>query len=209
MSENERHCGYRYGRVLIETDRILNPQFDDAVVYLSGAQIEMLRNVTQYLRRRETYVTEYNPGYYLAPTVEDYDEILAIVADLEETLMGNENVIWGYKDTYSAMDDNNYLATGFITRETLPVPPGYVYVITGITAQFSTGAASSMYIYLTMAAGDVLLAADISASVGVPLSVIGAYPLRAGQYVKVGFNITTQPCHVYIYVSGYKMKVPS
>lgn len=98
MGESVRRRKYRYDRVLIETDRVLNPQFDDAVVYLTGAQIEMLRNVSQYLNRLDTYVTEYNPGYYIAPTAVDYDAILEIVADLEETLMGNPNTIWGYKE---------------------------------------------------------------------------------------------------------------
>jgi len=96
MSESERRRKYRYNRVMIETERILDPQFNDAVVFLTGAQIEMLRNVTQYLNRLDTYVSEQFLGYYLAPTVEDYDSILEIVADLEETLMGNENVIFGY-----------------------------------------------------------------------------------------------------------------
>ena len=100
MSESERRRKYRYDRVLIETARVLSSTFDDAVVYLSGVQLEMLRNVTQYLRRLDTYVTEYNPGYYLTPTIADYDDILAIVADLEEVLMGNPNTIWGYNEPY-------------------------------------------------------------------------------------------------------------
>ena len=129
MSESERRRKYQYGRILIETTRVLDPQFDDAVVYLTGAQIEMLRNVSQYLNRLDTYVTEYNPGYYLAPTVADYDDILEIVADLEEALMGNPNTIWGYYDRL--YDDKHYwfAAGGNYTLKSDVVPAGYVYRI--------------------------------------------------------------------------------
>lgn len=112
MSENERRRKYHYNRVLIETERILSPEFSDAVVFLSGAQVEMLRNVTQYLNRLDTYVTEYNPGYYLAPTADDYDDILEIVADLEEVLMGNPNTLFGFNDVVAYQASNGSADAG-------------------------------------------------------------------------------------------------
>lgn len=127
MSESERRRGYRYNRVLIETERILDPQFDDALVFLTGAQIEMLRNVTQYLNRLDTYVSEQFLGYYLAPTVEEYDSILEIVADLEETLMGNPNTIWGYKDRYNESLAEEGIGAGFTYVLGTEVPEGKVY----------------------------------------------------------------------------------
>ena len=129
MSENERRRKYAYNRVLIETGRILYPGFDDAVVFLTGAQIEMLRNVTQYLNRLETYVTEYNPGYYIAPTVEDYDNILEIVADLEETLMGNPNTIWGFTERWSVAHLGTSIGGAYTDAVTAAVPAGQVYVL--------------------------------------------------------------------------------
>ena len=129
MSETERRRTYRQDRVLIESERVLDPQYADAVVFLSGAQIEMLRNATQYLRRIETYVKEHETGYYLTPTVEDYDSILAIVADLEETLMGNPNTIWGYEDRWSVGDMGTSTGTGYTDAEIPAVPAGYVYVL--------------------------------------------------------------------------------
>lgn len=132
MSESTRRRKYRYDRVLIESARILSPQFDDAVLYFTGAQIEMLRNVSQYLNRLETYVTEYASGYYLAPTVEDYESILEIVADLEETLMGNPNTLWGYKETYR--DSNAWPDAGAGTQHLTfdSIPSGSVGILEGV-----------------------------------------------------------------------------
>lgn len=88
MSEDWRRKSYYRPRVLLDTARILAPQFDDELLCITGPQIEMLRNLTQYLRRRSTFASEYHDNHYLAPTNAEWDTIQAIVADLEETLMG-------------------------------------------------------------------------------------------------------------------------
>ena len=129
MVDTERLRKYHYNRVLIESARILSPQFADAVVFLSGAQIEMLRNVSQYLNRLDTYVSEYQPGYYLVPTDEDFDDILEIVADMEETLMGNPNTIWGYEDRWMEYKGVESTGAGTTYVSTNAVPAGYVYVL--------------------------------------------------------------------------------
>lgn len=129
MSESERRRKYRYNRVLIESERILDPQFHDAVVFLSGAQVEMLRNVTQYLNRQDTYAAEQFLGYYLTPTDADYDDILEIVADLEETLMGNPNTIWGYADRWYQHKTANSTGEAYTDVYSDAVPAGYVYVV--------------------------------------------------------------------------------
>lgn len=134
MSESERRRNYRYNRVLIESARVLAPQFDDAVVFLTGAQIEMLRNVTQYLNRLDTYVDEHNLGYYLTPDAADYDDILEIVADLEETLMGNPNTIWGYSDRLSESVGKQLTADGTYNRILFTVPAGKVYIVNQVSS---------------------------------------------------------------------------
>ncbi len=183
MSESERRRKYRWDRVLIETDRLFTPQFEDAVVYLTGAQLEMLRNTTQNLRRQETYVSEYAIGYYLTPTVADYDSILAIVSDLEEVLMGNPNTIWGYNERWSWSDIAVSDGSPSTAVSTDDIPEGMVYVVEywsiqqrggvslGTVVQI-IGGISTPYIYqapnlpddelvyetthLTLAAGDTL-----------------------------------------------------
>ena len=88
MGDEWRRKTYYRPRVLIDTSRILDPQFPDSLLCITGAQIEMLRNLTQYLHRRSTFVSEQQGQYYLAPTNEEWDSLEAIVADLEDTLMG-------------------------------------------------------------------------------------------------------------------------
>lgn len=92
MSDTWRRKAYYRPRVLIETERVLDPQYPDYLLCITGSQIEMLRNLTQYLHRRSSFVGERFDGYYLAPTNDEWDDIEAIVADLEETLMGCEDI---------------------------------------------------------------------------------------------------------------------
>lgn len=93
MSEDWRRKDYYKTRVLIDTARVLDPQFKDGLLCITGAQNELLRNLMQYLKRRSTFASEYHPGYYLAPTIAEWDELQAIVADLEETLMGCDDLV--------------------------------------------------------------------------------------------------------------------
>lgn len=92
MGDEWRRKTYYRPRVLIDTSRILDPQFPDSLLCITGAQIEMLRNLTQYLHRRSTFASEYQDQYYLAPTNEEWDSLEAIVADLEDTLMGCDEI---------------------------------------------------------------------------------------------------------------------
>jgi len=88
MAEAWRRKTYYKPRVLIDVERVLDPQYDDALLCITGAQLELLRNLAQYLHRRSTFVSENHEGYYLVADNDDWDDIQAIVADLEETLMG-------------------------------------------------------------------------------------------------------------------------
>lgn len=87
MATNWRRKTYYRTRVLLDTQHILAPTFSDCVVCLTGPQLEMMRNLTQYLHRRSTFADGYETDYYLAPTEAEWDDIQAIVADLENTLM--------------------------------------------------------------------------------------------------------------------------
>lgn len=78
---------YVEGRVLIETDRVLNPQFKSTVVEVSGAQLEILRNLMMYPNQESTFVSTYENQHYLMPTVDEWNILSAVVADLEEKLM--------------------------------------------------------------------------------------------------------------------------
>lgn len=88
MSEVELRKAYYHDRVLIEAERVFDPQFADSLICLTGEDLELLRNLTTYLHCRATFVGVYYDGYYLMPDDEDWDDLQAIVASLEEKLMG-------------------------------------------------------------------------------------------------------------------------
>jgi len=92
MSESWRIKKYYDKRVLIDTVRVLDPQFPSTLICLDGAELEMLRNLTQYLHRRSTFAQGYETGYYLAPDNDDWDIIESLVANLEEKLMGCDEI---------------------------------------------------------------------------------------------------------------------
>ena len=93
MSESWRCKTYYNPRVLIDTERVLNPAFDDTLICITGAQVEMLRNLTQYLHRRSTFAEGYEDTHYLSPDNADWDTIQSIVADLEDILMGCPDIV--------------------------------------------------------------------------------------------------------------------
>jgi len=78
---------YYNPRVTVETSRILDTTFPDMLVCLTGAQVELLRNMCAYLSRRSTFVSEAHEQYYLAPSNEEWDSLQEIVAELEYKLM--------------------------------------------------------------------------------------------------------------------------
>lgn len=93
MTEDWQRKKYYKPRVLIDANRVLSSSFDDIWVCLTGAELEMLRNLTQYLHRHSTFVLDYASHYYITPGNEDWDTIQQIVANLEEKLMGCEDLL--------------------------------------------------------------------------------------------------------------------
>lgn len=75
--------------MLISTEDVLESPFPDALLCLSGGQLNILRNLLQYAHRRANFVTEYEAVSYLTPTTEEWDDIQALVADLEDQAMGD------------------------------------------------------------------------------------------------------------------------
>lgn len=128
MGETWRKKTYYKPRVLISTERILDPQYEDGLLCITGAQLEMLRNLTQYLKRRSTFAEDYHTEYYLSPSTEDWDSIQAIVANLEETLMGCEELMQVFTDMLTAMQcvcDRTNAVPG-LTPGTGPIVDVYV-----------------------------------------------------------------------------------
>ena len=102
MSDPLRRHKYAFNRILIPAARILSPEFNAAYVLLTGSHVEILRNLLDYANRETTFVDAYHDGYYISPDSDDWDDIRAIVADLEEVLMGT---VLGPYDAYVYVRD--------------------------------------------------------------------------------------------------------
>lgn len=87
MSESWRRKTYNEHRSLLLISDILECPYPGAWVCLDGAHLAMLRNMCQYLHYRSTWVSEYHEQYYIAPSNEEWDDIQAVVAELEGRLM--------------------------------------------------------------------------------------------------------------------------
>lgn len=207
MSEAERRRGYSDPRVLLETARVLDPQFSDGVLYITGAQLEMLRSLCQYLRRPGTFVTEYSEGFYLTPTTEEWDDLQAIVADLEETLMGNPNTLWGYVDRWVEQVSEQEATAGTNILSFAEVPEGYVYTL-DLLGAVDVNTAVSIVFQVT----DGVVGCDFVPSTPMaPGAWLWQFPivlsLKAGDVVKVIFYGCTLGDDLYARLWGTMMSV--
>ena len=138
MDEEQGWLKYHYDRILIESSRIITPTLPGCTVVLNGAQVEMLRNVAHYLDRRSTFVSEYGALTYETPDDNDWDDIRAQVADLEEKLMGDLNVPWGYNDVYGQIETDTVTVAGTNILTFDAVPTGEIRKLTGCSGYCST-----------------------------------------------------------------------
>jgi len=209
MTESERRASYNNVRILIESSRILNPQFSDGVLHFTGAQIELLRNVAQYLDRPTTFVAQYEPQYYITPDSDDWDSITEIVASLQEILMGNNNVIFGYSDRWHENLGNTAGADGTYQSATGPVPNGYVYVLQHIYITNETGARGKATVYAQDDVSLVKLNVTIAPGQNEITDWTGSVTLRYGDRAGVTMESCLTGDVLNAHLWGYKMQVPT
>jgi hypothetical protein len=89
---------YREDRVLLNYRLFLPDEKPGQAVYLTFPELNMLRNMCEYLDRRSTWVYKYFDTFYDAPDDTDWDMIQGLVAELEEKLMPNQITPWGFTD---------------------------------------------------------------------------------------------------------------
>lgn len=230
MSETEQRRGFRAGRVLIEAARVLDPQFEDSLVCLTGAELELLRNVCAYLHRRETYVDTYHGGYYMMPDDEDFDDVQAIVAGLEEKLMGCAEMeallesIDGYLSNI-AFDTNllnlgrpklvvndfgSKVSTGageqFILFDI--VPEGYVCQVQAIRGINLTNTGTTMQVQCLFGANWRDVNTDINMTVLLPYGLSVPMILEAGQGMRLRFTGSTSSDVLIGMLFAYNIEQP-
>ena len=207
MSEEQQNLAYRYDRILIESDDILTPSFAGSTVVLSGAQIELLRNVVHYLDRRSTFVEKYNTLNYTTPDNDNWDDISQIVSDLEEKLMGDLNVPWGFTDRwYENLGDADADAGDYLKLSTA-VPSGFVYVLEALSIRNKTGSRGAVYLSVSSGTGYTFLLTNDTPTVLVPDVYNGRLTMKAGDQVRIYMADCILHDAIDASVWGYKMLV--
>lgn len=201
--------GYRDGAILIEAARILTPQFNSATITLTGAQVELLRNATAVFHEERTFVSTYHDTYYYTATTADFDSISAIVASLEEKLMGDINTPWGYYEQLFTREDHTAVAAGTFPQTHPEVPPGEVWVVTGVSINTDTTGST---IYTEIDTG--IIKPDIAAP-GQPVNGVAMIPtiipvfLHEGDAIYFLWTGVVIDQRLITDVLGYKMLVPA
>lgn len=208
MFDIVRRRSYDERRILIDSARVLDSPFDDALVYLSGAQLELLRNLTQYLHRQDTYVATYFDNHYLTPDLDAWDAIQAIVADLEETLMGNPNTIWGYYERWIEAKDEYGSGTDDVYVSMTSVPAGEVWVLEQAYTYHMADSTKNVVCY-AYGDGDYFYFCRVPAlSPNIYERWQGRMVLSEGDHVVSWVTSPGDGKLVRFRVMGYKMKVP-
>jgi len=200
---------YRRDVVLLEASRILNPQFNAQGIWLSGAQVELLRNTTDVLNKQTTFVDEYHAGYYLTATNEDFDDIQAIVADLERKLMGNDNVMWGYSDRFYTQEDDTVAVGTTKTQNHTVVATGYVHRVLGFSLT-SDKSVPSVIVFANFGGVNITVGGPFALTANV-YKIVSPFDLvlKTSDYVLVSWGGLAVPQRIISNVWGYKMKVPA
>lgn len=195
-------------RVLVNAKTFLNTEFHDAVLFFTGGHIELMRNLVAYAARRTTWVSDYYIGYYLSPDDTDWDLIQRRVAELEYTLMGNNNVIWGYEDTLRIKVVEPDAIAGTNILETGAVPEGKVWLVNLIRGWNATSQSSSTNIGVYSAGSNYPLDDLVTPPSGSDVRFTGHLPLKEGDKVRFTSWGTTLNDDLYLIVVGSIMDLP-
>lgn len=208
MTEEYRYR-YRSDRVLLDYRQFLPDEGPGQAVFLTYSELQMLRNMAEYLHRRETWVSQYSSGeYYDGPDDTDWDMIEALVAEMELKLMPNDITPWGYTDRLAAVDNHVMIGAGDYVLAICTVPDGYIYVINAIYSNDTETAIQQQHQCYAGAIG-YTVHAETPVSAGIPVihSPV-SYVLKAGDSVKVYFIGAQNDDLLIGALWGYKMAVP-
>lgn len=203
-----KHVAPEY-RVLVNAKTFLNPDFSDACLFFTGGQIELMRNLMQYANRRSTFVSAYWIGYYESPDDADWNLIQQRVADLEETLMGNNNVIWGFSDRYYEVITDESMPAGIGELLGGVVPEGEVWEVTGMSFIHSSASVNRARVGPKYGALYINVGEVISPAASTLYSFNMDVILKEGDRLYWKFYNLTLNDDVYAWAWGSKMEVPT
>lgn len=203
-----RRRRYNPSRVLMGVADILDCPYPGDAVFLSGAQLTLLRNLTQYLHRVSTFVSEYQQTSYLVPTGDEWDALEAIVADMERILMGNENTIWGYNDRWFENLGETVSSPGIWYKSSTAVPAGEIHVLEFCWLVNNTTAGGKVRFSTVVDSVENRFYYNQTVFQTVPDIYNGKVTLREGDVVRMAMMQVNIDDQIEACVWGYKMKVP-
>ncbi len=207
MSEENAQHSYVETEVLIDSARVLSSSFPSIGVVLAGNELEILRNMLNYATRRRTFVGAYHDNYYLVADDDDWLDIESIVAVLEEKLMGNDNVLWGYGEQLVIREDNTTTGAGAFVQSHDDVPADEVWIVTGVSF-FSDKATGIVNIYARAPVAAIGLVATQSMSINKYVAPpIGRLVLEEGDNIEFSWSGLSASQRIISNVWGYKMNV--
>lgn len=208
MVDVTRKCVAPQYRVLVQAKAFMDPDLRDAVVFLTGGQLELLRNLMQYANRRTTFVSDYYIGYYLSPDDYNWNFIQQRVADLEEKLMGNNNVIWGYTDRYYENIADESMPAGIQDKLGAVVPEGEVWEVTGMSVIHSSTSITRIRVGSYNGANYINVGEKLAPAASTVYPFMMDLILKEGDRLFWRFYDLTLNDDVYCTAWGSKMEVP-
>lgn len=209
MSDPLKRHNYVQNRILITSARILSPEFAPAYLRFSGAQIELMRNLLDYGNRETTFVDSYEGDHYFTPSDEDLDSLFEIVADLEEILMGNINIPFGYSERLVLADVYEHDEVGIFDYDFDAVPEGETWWVQFIHCRDQTAAVGMTQIMLVGGGESLVLAYKESMIRWESCIYTGLLVLSEGDYLKIRINECAEGDDIDLGLWGYKMLVPT
>lgn len=200
---------YRPDRVLLDFRQFLPDEKPGQAVWITDPELHMLRNMCEYLDRRDTWVFRYKEGSYDGPDDADWDMIQGLVADLEEKLMPNNVVAWGYTDRWLEdlggikVGDGNYAGTS------TAVPAGFVYVIQALYGRNDSRVPAQIGLYVSSGGINQPVYVKLLPAQSEAVIWTGDIVLKVGDSVLVYVVGCLDGDVIYAGARGYKMAVPS
>ena len=221
MTDVLRRKRYNETRILVETLRLLEPQFGNTIVCVTGAQLELLRNLMTYANRESTFVSAYEAGYYLSPTASEWDSLRSIISDLEDKLMAEELGIYGWDGAgwrklpllwgFSGIVEGNYsdtdLDAGANDVDGPAVDTGEIWVITCVSGRYSGTVPTFIRADAVGLAGAMQLFRQDAPASGRWYPVQVHVTLQEEDFMRLHVEGATATDDLLLRYSGYKMKI--
>lgn len=207
MLEQERLKPYVWNKLLYEWEQDFASNFPQLVIEITGPEVSILRNAIWTATQRDHWTSEYTAAGYKVPDDTEWDEITALVANLEAKLMGNDNVNLGFNDNVY-VEDTQQLGQVNGSIYTAACPAGEVWTIQNANAVCTGSTTNIVQIWVQQnGANHAALVEATSVPASRQTIYNGNIVLHEGDRLIAYFWTTNGSCTITIRAFGYKTLV--